>query len=235
MLPELQFDLQLTTPRFSGLRISNREVSILPLLEVLGVERFLLLLSAVLCERRVLFIADDVDRLSSSVLAAASMLHPFSWQHIFIPLLPTRLLDFAAAPMPYLIGVRRYQYQKIKKEDIGDLLIVDADSGDCRIIGSMIITDFVGESASTLKQASESFDRVRAKASGMANMLLGKSSSESSDNYTGPRDIAATVVNDLKAILNSKPGSTSIQSVASGLLRNLPGGGKSLEELKVTW
>ncbi len=73
--------------------------------------------------------SDDVDRLSSAVLAAASMLHPFHWQHIFIPLLPSRLLDYASAPLPYIIGVRRYLLPKLNMspEAMGDVLIVDAD------------------------------------------------------------------------------------------------------------
>lgn len=40
--------------------------------------------------------------------AAAAMIAPFQWQHVFIPLLPSALLFYAAAPVPYLMGVRRY-------------------------------------------------------------------------------------------------------------------------------
>jgi hypothetical protein len=67
-LPELCRDFVLTPSQI------NTEINVLPLLDVLGVEKFFLLLSAILCERRVIFIADTVDVLSSSVLAAASML-----------------------------------------------------------------------------------------------------------------------------------------------------------------
>jgi hypothetical protein len=67
-LPELCRDFVLTPSQI------NTEINVLSLLDVLGVEKFFLLLSAILCERRVIFIADTVDVLSSSVLAAASML-----------------------------------------------------------------------------------------------------------------------------------------------------------------
>jgi hypothetical protein len=57
LLPGIARELTLVTPRYSGMRVSNREVSILPLLETLGVEKFMLLLSAVMCEQRIMFVA----------------------------------------------------------------------------------------------------------------------------------------------------------------------------------
>ena len=42
------------------------------------------------------------------VHAASAMIAPFQWQHVCIPLLPSSLLSYAAAPVPYLIGVQRY-------------------------------------------------------------------------------------------------------------------------------
>ena len=56
------------------------DVPILPLLEALGAYRFLLLLSSILCERRILFIAENASMLSAKVLASVTMLHPFQWQ-----------------------------------------------------------------------------------------------------------------------------------------------------------
>ena len=61
-------------------RKSCPDVPILPLLEALGAHKFLFLLSCILCERRVLFVAENVSILSANVLAAVTMLHPFRWQ-----------------------------------------------------------------------------------------------------------------------------------------------------------
>jgi hypothetical protein len=115
-LPELCRDFTLNPSQI------NTEINILPLLDVLGVEKFCLLLSGILCERRVIFIAETVDVLSSSVLAAASMLYPFTWQHIFIPLVPSRLKSYACAPMPYLIGVRKYLLPSLEREGENQIL-----------------------------------------------------------------------------------------------------------------
>lgn len=49
--------------------------------------------------------ADDVRTLSSCVHAASAMLYPFAWQHVFIPLLPSDMLEYVTAPMPFVIGV----------------------------------------------------------------------------------------------------------------------------------
>lgn len=53
-----------------------------------------------------MLVANDVLTLSSCVHAAMAMLYPFAWQHVFIPLLPADMLEYASAPMPFVIGVR---------------------------------------------------------------------------------------------------------------------------------
>ena len=65
----IQMDLVLNTPRFAG--HNHLEVPLLPLLEVLGVERFLFLLSALMTEKRMIFVADELETLSSLVLGTS--------------------------------------------------------------------------------------------------------------------------------------------------------------------
>ena len=75
----------------------------------LGPRNFLRLWSAILCERRTVLVAENVLTLSSCVHAAMAILYPFAWQHVFIPLLPTDMLEYASAPMPFVIGVSTAQ------------------------------------------------------------------------------------------------------------------------------
>ncbi len=49
------------------------------------------LLAALLLERRVILVAEDRDKVSAAVHAAAALLYPFRWQHIYLPLLPIAL------------------------------------------------------------------------------------------------------------------------------------------------
>ena len=49
------------------------------------------LLQALLLERRILMVAQEKDTLSAALHAAAALLYPFSWHHIYLPLLPHNL------------------------------------------------------------------------------------------------------------------------------------------------
>lgn len=49
------------------------------------------LLAALLLERRVILVAKERDTVSAAVHAAAALLYPFRWQHIYLPLLPIAL------------------------------------------------------------------------------------------------------------------------------------------------
>lgn len=237
-LPELSQDFNIISPRHVRL---SRVATILPLLEALGVEKFLLILSAVLCERRIILIADETSTLFTAILGLGAMLHPFQWQHIFIPLLPSKLMSYTASKIPYIMGVRRYMYQQLLREQLDDVILVDIDKGEYRVVGGVCIRDFVGESGNALKQATESLDRVRQRASDMASMFLRNTGATSasgavSDSDSGHRDIVALIMSDLRAALAAKPGGSSVSAVATGLFRGLPGGVKStMEESKGVW
>ena len=75
-----------------------------------------LVLSAILCERRIIFIADGVQKLAAAVNAANAMLYPFKWHYALLPVIPPQLIGQAAAPPPFIIGVRRYMVDRLQKE-----------------------------------------------------------------------------------------------------------------------
>ena len=72
--------------------------------------------SAALCEKRIIFVGNSIQNVSELVLAAVAMLYPFRWQHQFIPVTPPILLDFAFAPMPYIIGMKTEHFNQFKKK-----------------------------------------------------------------------------------------------------------------------
>eukprot|EP01125_Pyxidicula_operculata_P001589 TRINITY_DN11437_c0_g1_i1.p1 TRINITY_DN11437_c0_g1~~TRINITY_DN11437_c0_g1_i1.p1 ORF type:complete len:908 (-),score=115.64 TRINITY_DN11437_c0_g1_i1:17-2740(-) len=65
------------------------------------VNTFILLLK----ESRIIGVGKSISQISDCMNAITSLLYPFTWQHIFIPILPRALLEFVEAPMPYLIGI----------------------------------------------------------------------------------------------------------------------------------
>ena len=65
-----------------------RGVPLARLLWQLPPARLAAFLEALLLERRVLVVSRDPGTVSTAVVAAAAALHPFAWQHIFVPLMP---------------------------------------------------------------------------------------------------------------------------------------------------
>ena len=86
-----------------------------PLIERIAPKVLLQLLSALLCERRIIFTAKSASTLSDCIHAAVALLYPFQWQHIFIPLVPVSLLTYACAPMPFLMGVLDSQVPELDR------------------------------------------------------------------------------------------------------------------------
>jgi len=116
---------------------SNTSAPLLPLLESLGVNGFLTLLSALLTERRVLVVSDYPSKLAQAAYAMRAMLSLRSegcpaavldWHHVFIPVLPATLLSMLDAPLPFIIGLKRYLLRKV---DDWEEACADPDAVSC--------------------------------------------------------------------------------------------------------
>jgi len=218
-----------------------QDVALLPLLEILGIDNFFLILSAVLNENRIIFIANETDTLSNAMLAVVAMIHPFTWKYLFLPVLPTKLLTYAAAPYPFLIGIRRYQLPQLYKQELGNVVLIDLDSGDCSTRGVVNVRDIVGDSGTALKQASETLDFLTRKAGGFATKLMksanliSSTSSSSETQSTSNKDVMASIINDLRSFLSTKPGGSSLQAMTTGLMRNIAGSSANSETAKIQW
>ncbi|GAB6031512.1 hypothetical protein CHUAL_009282 [Chamberlinius hualienensis] len=84
--------------------------------------------ASLLNERRILICSSRLSRLSACVQAASALIFPMHWQHIFIPILPLRLIDYLSAPIPFLIGVPMKVFERVKRHEIGDAVILHADN-----------------------------------------------------------------------------------------------------------
>ena len=85
--------------------------------------------ASLLHERRIVVTSTKLSKLTACVQAVNTLLYPMSWQHIFIPLLPKNMKDYLTAPMPFLIGVPAPILKRVRKDELGDAVIIDADSG----------------------------------------------------------------------------------------------------------
>lgn len=64
------------------------------LFECLSLPNILTLLAALLCERQVAFVSSQYSLLTSCAESILSLLYPLTWTHVYIPILPRRLLGY---------------------------------------------------------------------------------------------------------------------------------------------
>lgn len=68
----------------------------------LDVDTIIVLMEAMCAERRILLSSSSFALLSVVCQAMLTLFHPFTWSHVFIPLLPHSLTQFIDAPMPFM-------------------------------------------------------------------------------------------------------------------------------------
>ncbi|EDR27229.1 DENN domain-containing protein 2D, putative [Entamoeba dispar SAW760] len=108
---------------------SNHDVSVL--LKTFGASMLVDLIGYLLVERKFLFVSQSIQSLSEFIMAFTSLVSPFQWQHVFIPVLPLSLVTYCAAPMPYVIGVKNNFLPNVYKDcgKMDDTIVLDVDSG----------------------------------------------------------------------------------------------------------
>ncbi|XP_059092755.1 DENN domain-containing protein 1A-like isoform X3 [Tigriopus californicus] len=97
-----------------------------------GIHSMLVIFASMLFERRIIVTSKRLSRLSACVQAANAIIYPMHWQHIFIPVLPMQLIDYLSAPMPFLVGVPAPIMAKVKSHELGEVVVLDADTNVIR-------------------------------------------------------------------------------------------------------
>ena len=80
----------ITMPKDNELLLHH--VSYHYLLSKFSADKILTIFKSLLSENRIIFVADDLPSLSIFTNSIYSLLFPFYWQHIFIPILPNEYL-----------------------------------------------------------------------------------------------------------------------------------------------
>ncbi|XP_012872753.1 PREDICTED: DENN domain-containing protein 1B [Dipodomys ordii] len=86
------------------------------------------LYACMLHERRVVITSSKLSTLTACVHGSAALLYPMYWQHIYIPVLPSHLLDYCCAPMPYLIGVHSSLLERVRNKSLEDVVLLNVDT-----------------------------------------------------------------------------------------------------------
>lgn len=119
---------------------------ILPLLQCIQSKNFVRLLSALLCEVKIIFVSSCTTRLSLCVRAASSILAQglLNWEHTCIPIVPANILksvlcgsgnaeSSSSSSRPYLVGILNNHASKVRHllgNSVLDVLYIQLDTNE---------------------------------------------------------------------------------------------------------
>ncbi|RUS71898.1 hypothetical protein EGW08_020336 [Elysia chlorotica] len=133
--PQVRFSIgagdrqALQPPLSPTLPISHTSVAIL--FEQLGINNTLLVFSSALTDHKILFYSESCSRLCDASRALAALLYPLKYSYVFIPVLPTSLLEVLNSPTPLVAGVHATLKDEIT--DLLDVITVDLDGGSVKV------------------------------------------------------------------------------------------------------
>ncbi|XP_017883207.1 DENN domain-containing protein 5B isoform X2 [Ceratina calcarata] len=94
----------------------------------LGADCVIQLFTCVLLENQVLLRSSDFHKLMVVSECITALLFPFSWQHVYVPILPASLHHFLDAPVPFIMGLHAQSESGILKiASEANLCYVDID------------------------------------------------------------------------------------------------------------
>ncbi|CEG35099.1 Uncharacterized conserved protein, contains DENN and RUN domains [Plasmopara halstedii] len=111
------------------------------LFDTLDISTVLLVFTAALLENRILLVSSYLSVLMKVGESLRALMHPLSWPHVYLPMLPRRMLQYLECPTPFIFGAEKKALdgaQRQLKDEGGDdffaaageeLLVVDLDKG----------------------------------------------------------------------------------------------------------
>ena len=117
--------MTITPPTHPSLPQTGTKVALL--FKQLGIRNVLWLIMAALTEQKILFHSDSFARLTDSCTALTALLYPLRYSHVFIPILPTSLIEVLSTPTPFIMGVHSVHEREI--QEVLDTIVVDLDGG----------------------------------------------------------------------------------------------------------
>eukprot|EP00066_Takifugu_rubripes_P016214 XP_011605480.1 PREDICTED: DENN domain-containing protein 5B-like isoform X1 [Takifugu rubripes] len=98
---------------------------------LLGVDNMVKLLTCTLLETQILLYSQDYQRLMTVSECITTLLFPFQWQHIYLPIVSAHLYHLLDAPVPFLMGIQcrdRAQRSSLHLPHEANLCFVDIDN-----------------------------------------------------------------------------------------------------------
>jgi hypothetical protein len=67
--------------------------------------RIVQLVTCALLEQQIILKSKDYELLSLVAECVTTLMYPFLWQHVYVPILPSTALHFIEAPVPFIMGL----------------------------------------------------------------------------------------------------------------------------------
>ncbi|KAJ8377272.1 hypothetical protein AAFF_G00261810 [Aldrovandia affinis] len=99
--------------------------------QLLGVENLVQVFTCALLEMQILLYSRDYQHLVTVAEGITTLLFPFQWQHVYLPILPASLRHFLDAPVPYLMGLQNKEgpnHSILELPQEANLCFVDCDN-----------------------------------------------------------------------------------------------------------
>ncbi|KAK5192148.1 hypothetical protein LTR92_008095 [Exophiala xenobiotica] len=106
----------------------SRTTDLYPLFRTLTIPNIVLLYEYVLAESRIILLSSHTSMLQLVSKAILDLIWPLEWSGIYIPVLPSRLVQALDAPCPYICGIDRNYEEYDLPED--DFVLVDLDKNE---------------------------------------------------------------------------------------------------------
>ena len=111
------------------------DYSLLSLVQKIGLKNLVRVFTCVLLEHQLLIKSASYSELMECAEWLTALLCPFTWQHVYVPILPASQYMFLDAPVPYIMGLKA-SYDFCPDVDItneGSLCMLDLNRGNLEV------------------------------------------------------------------------------------------------------
>ena len=98
--------------------------------QCIGIRTTLSIFKCLLLEQKILFHSSQLSLLTAVAECIMAFLYPFSWEHVYIPVLPRPLLGVLQAPMPFICGMQTGIFDEIQDEIPCNVVVVNIDKDE---------------------------------------------------------------------------------------------------------
>ncbi|KAK9496634.1 hypothetical protein O3M35_013114 [Rhynocoris fuscipes] len=206
------------------------DFSLSQLFSLLGVECVLQLYTCLLLEGQILFSSSDYQRLMLVAESLTTLLFPFTWSHVYVPILPSSCKHFLDAPLPFVMGLHTSE-STIDIPPETNLCFMDLDSRSLQTPEELpsfpYRTEFISEICEVLRRFKVAGDNIDVNLnSGNENVM----SSSCIAMKTRKQSWADTLEDD-PSLTN---GSETLQRIVS-LTRRAGASLDGLDDLDTSW